>query len=419
MMQKGHKAMSSARIKQARRLILLGSTGSIGSNTLAVIEHLHSKGLAEFDIVGLATGCNAKVLYRQAKQFGVKHVALANNTDAKMLSDLPNVFKGADAALQLIESVAREGDLIVGAMVGAAGIPATLAAIDRGCDIALANKETLVAAGEIVMPMVKRKGVQLLPIDSEHSALFQCLQAGRSIDEVKQLVLTASGGPFRNWEKDRLYNATVKETLNHPTWDMGPKVTVDSASLMNKALEVIEAHWLFGMPAEKIEVVVHPQSIIHSFVEFVDGSVVGQLSPPDMKMPIQLALTWPDRVDGASTPMDWTKLHKLEFGPVDHQRFPALGLAYDVIRQGGTAGAIFNAANETAVSAFLDGRIPFGMIAELVGQVLEQLQPTPVTCLDDVLKADNLARQSTTEQLNEETSANANEQSVGISPTTG
>lgn len=411
--------MSSAATRQSRRLILLGSTGSIGTNTLTVVEHLHAKGLAEFDVVGLATGSNAKVLHQQAKQFDVKHVALADPAHANILSDLPNVFTGADAALQLVESVAREGDLVVGAMVGAAGIPATLAAIDRGCDIALANKETLVAAGEIVMPMVKRKGVKLLPIDSEHSALFQCLAAGRSIDEVKQLVLTASGGPFRNWEKDRLYNATVKETLNHPTWDMGPKVTVDSASLMNKALEVIEAHWLFGMPAEKIKVVVHPQSIIHSFVEFVDGSVVGQLSPPDMKMPIQLALTWPHRLDGSSNPMDWSKLHQLELGPVDHQRFPALGLAYDVIRVGGTAGAMFNAANEAAVSAFLDGCIPFGMITELVGEVLDQLQPTPVTCLDDVLKADCLARKIVAEQLSRESNIGSRDQSVGISPTTG
>ncbi|MCH8822998.1 MAG: 1-deoxy-D-xylulose-5-phosphate reductoisomerase [Planctomycetes bacterium] len=410
--------MSSAG-KPRRRLILLGSTGSIGTNTLAVVEHLHAKELAQFDVVGLATGSNAEVLHEQALQFGVKHVAIVDPAHASLLSDLPNVFTGADAALELIEAIARKGDLVVGAMVGAAGVPATLAAIDRGCDIALANKETLVAAGEIVIPKVKKKGIQLLPIDSEHSALFQCLQAGRSIDEVKQLVLTASGGPFRNWEKDRLYNATVKETLNHPTWDMGPKVTVDSASLMNKALEVIEAHWLFGMPAEKIKVVVHPQSIIHSFVEFVDGSVVGQLSPPDMKMPIQFAITWPDRVDGASKAMDWSSLHQLEFGPVDHERFPALGLAYDVIKMGGTAGATFNAANEAAVSAFLDGRIPFGMITQLVGEVLNQSQPTPVTCLDDVLNADEIARQMVAEKLNRESSVGSTEQSVGISPTTG
>lgn len=418
-MKRKDQAKMSSVGKPRRRLILLGSTGSIGTNTLAVVEHLHAKELAQFDVVGLATGSNAEVLHKQALQFGVKHVAIADPVHASLLSDLPNVFTGTDAALELIEAIARKGDLVVGAMVGAAGVPATLAAIDRGCDIALANKETLVAAGEIVIPKVKKKGIQLLPIDSEHSALFQCLQAGRSIDEVKQLVLTASGGPFRNWEKDRLYNATVKETLNHPTWDMGPKVTVDSASLMNKALEVIEAHWLFGMPAEKIKVVVHPQSIIHSFVEFVDGSVVGQLSPPDMKMPIQFALTWPDRLDGASKAMDWSSLHQLEFGPIDHQLFPALGLAYDVIKMGGTAGAIFNAANEAAVSAFLDGHIPFGMITQLVGEVLNQSQPTPVTCLDDVLNADEIARQMVAEKLNRETSVGSTKQSVGISPTTG
>lgn len=398
---------------------MLGSAGSIGTNTLAVVEHLHANDLAQFDIVGLATGSNAKVLHEQAMQFGVKHIAIVETANARLLSDLPNVYTGNDAALQLIEAVAQEGDLVVGAMVGAAGIPATLAAIDRGCDIALANKETLVAAGDIVIPKVKQMGIQLLPIDSEHSALFQCLQAGRSIDEVKQLVLTASGGPFRNWEKDRIYNATVEETLNHPTWHMGPKVTVDSASLMNKALEVIEAHWLFGMPAEKIKVVVHPQSIIHSFVEFIDGSVVGQLSPPDMKMPIQFAITWPDRLDGASKALDWSSLHQLEFGPVDHQLFPALGLAYDVIKMGGTAGAIFNAANEAAVSAFLDGRIPFGMITELVSDMLYQSQTKPITNLDDVIKADEIARQMVVEKLNREKSVDSTKQSVGISPTTG
>jgi 1-deoxy-D-xylulose-5-phosphate reductoisomerase len=229
-------------------------------------------------------------------------------------------------------------------------------------------------------------------VDSEHSAIFQCLAAGRTIDEVKRLVLTASGGPFRTWPRDRLYHATVEETLNHPTWSMGPKVTVDSASLMNKALEVIEAHWLFGVSTDRIQVVVHPQSIVHSFVEFVDGSVFAQLSPPDMKSPIQYALTWPQRTPGCSRTLDWQSALRLEFDPVDHERFPALRLAYRVIETGGCAGAVFNAANEVAVKAFLDRRIPFGMITRLVGETLEATPPAPIESLDDVHRADAEAR---------------------------
>ena len=380
-----------------RRLLLLGSTGSIGTNTLKVVEHLHRAGVMRFEIVGLATGANAVTLAEQAERFDVEHVALADDSGASQLSGRVSrprhLYTGPDAALELVEAVARPGDLVVGAMVGSAGLPATLAAIERGCDIALANKETLVAAGALVMPLVKSRGVNLLPVDSEHSAIFQCLSAGRSVDEVKRLVLTASGGPFRTWPADRLYAATVEETLNHPTWNMGPKVTVDSASLMNKALEVIEAHWLFGVSTDRIHVVVHPQSIVHSFVEFVDGSVVAQLSPPDMKSPIQYALTWPDRAEGCSPRMDWASALHLDFEPVDHQRFPALGLASRVVETGGSAGAVFNAANEAAVAAYLERRIPFGRIAQLVGETLDAIEPAPIESLDDVRRADDAARQ--------------------------
>jgi 1-deoxy-D-xylulose-5-phosphate reductoisomerase len=288
--------------------------------------------------------------------------------------------------------VARPGDLVLSAIVGSAGLPATIAAIEMGCDIALANKETLVAAGELVMPLVRQRGVNLLPVDSEHSAIFQCLQAGRSVNEVARLVLTASGGPFRTWPADRVENASVEQTLDHPTWDMGPKVTVDSASLMNKALEVVEAHWLFDMPADQIAVVVHPQSIVHSFVEFIDGSVVAQLSPPDMKSPIQYALSWPARLDGCARTMDWQKASSLDFEPVDHDRFPALGLAWRVIETGGTAGAIFNAANEVAVAAFLDRRTSFGMITRLVERAMNAIEAVPVQELDDIHRADQAAR---------------------------
>ena len=375
----------------SRRLILLGSTGSIGTNALEVVDHLHRENLRRFDIVGLATGTSADKIAQQAKRYGVEHVAIANGKTAS-LPGCANVYTGPDAALQLIEAVAREGDLVLGAMVGSVGLPALLAAIDRGCDIALANKETLVAAGALVVPLVRKRQVKLLPVDSEHSAIFQCLQAGRGPDEVERLVLTASGGPFRTWPGPRLYNATVEETLDHPTWSMGPKVTIDSASLMNKALEVIEAHWLFDLPADKIQVVVHPQSIVHSFVEFVDGAVVAQLSPPDMKSPIQYALTWPDRVAGCGRTMDWHEPPSLDFEPVDHERFPALKQAWKVVETGGTAGAILNAANEAAVEAFMARRIPFGMIAELVRDALDTIDPTPVTSLDDIHRADQAAR---------------------------
>jgi len=375
-----------------RRLILLGSTGSIGTNTLAVVKHLHERQLMQFEIVGLAAGTRSALVAEQAKRFGVEHVAVADEQAAATVEGVRHVYAGADAALQLIEAVAKPGDLVLSAIVGSAGLPATIAAIEMGCDIALANKETLVAAGEIVMPLVRQRGVHLLPVDSEHSAIFQCLQAGRTENEVARLVLTASGGPFRTWPADRVENASVQETLDHPTWDMGPKVTVDSASLMNKALEVIEAHWLFDMPADKIAVVVHPQSVVHSFVEFIDGSTVAQLSPPDMKSPIQYALSWPARLDGCARTMDWQTASNLEFEPVDHDRFPALGLAWRVIETGGTAGAIFNAANEVAVAAFLEGRTSFGMITRLVERAMNAVEAVPVRDLDDIHRADQSAR---------------------------
>jgi 1-deoxy-D-xylulose-5-phosphate reductoisomerase len=284
--------------------------------------------------------------------------------------------------------------------------------------IGLANKETLVAAGEWVTPLVRQHNVELIPVDSEHSAIFQCLEASRAVpgpgapgpgvpgrdagaaglgDEpargVKRIVLTASGGPFREASKQQIENATVAEALNHPTWNMGPKITIDSATMMNKALEIIEAHWLFGLPSEQIEVIVHPQSIVHSFVEFEDNSVLAQLGPPDMRTPIQYALTWPDRPTGCSRALDWPTLSKLDFEPPDLARFPALRLAYDVVDAGGTAGATFNAANEAAVAAFLDGRIRFGRIVELVAEALAAFPAVPVQSLDCVYDADRQARQ--------------------------
>ncbi|MDY7107347.1 MAG: 1-deoxy-D-xylulose-5-phosphate reductoisomerase [Planctomycetota bacterium] len=384
--------MTELRARPSRRLIVLGSTGSIGVNALEVVDHLHAQGLAELDVVGLAAGANTALLARQAARFGVEHVAVADGGRTSPLDGIDHVYTGSGAAQELVEAIAREGDLLLGAMVGSAGVPATLTAIDRGCDIALANKETLVAAGELVLPRATRKGVHLLPVDSEHSAIAQCLRSGRTVDEVRRLVLTASGGPFRTWEKQRLFSATPEQALRHPTWNMGRKVTIDSASMMNKALEVIEAHWLFDMPASKIEVIVHPQSLVHGFVEFEDGSVAAQLSPPDMRMPIQYALTWPQRLEGCARSMDWTDLRRMEFEPVDDERFPAVRLAYDVIGRGGTAGAVLNAANEAAVTAFLDHRIPFGLIPRLAREALEAIPVRPVERLEDVLEADRLAR---------------------------
>jgi 1-deoxy-D-xylulose-5-phosphate reductoisomerase len=401
-------AGTSDTMPETRRLIVLGSTGSIGTNTLATVEHLNrlARGRGEpdaFAVAGLAAGNNAGTLASQAIAFGCHDVALADAAKADGLrGSLPagtRLELGSDAALALVDRIARKGDLVMAAMVGASGIPAVLAAIRRGCDIALANKETLVAAGSIVMDAVRAAGVRLLPVDSEHNAIFQCLRSGRSADEVRRLVLTASGGPFRTWDADRIANATVADALRHPTWTMGRKVTVDSASMMNKALELIEARWLFGMEPDRLEAIIHPSSVVHSFVEFVDGSVLAQLSPPDMRTPIQYALTYPDRVEGCSPRLDWSRLRSLEFEPVDPARFPAIGLAKRAISAGGTAGTVLNAANEIAVEAFLDGRIPFPRIAGVVAEALEAISPTAVRDLADVETADRTARTFARERL--------------------
>jgi 1-deoxy-D-xylulose-5-phosphate reductoisomerase len=294
--------------------------------------------------------------------------------------------------LELIDRVAQPGDMVMAAMVGVAGLAPVLAAIERGCDIALANKETLVAAGSVVQEAVARKGVKLLPVDSEHSAVFQCLRAG-TLREVDRLVLTASGGPFRTWSPERTANATLAEALRHPTWQMGRKVTIDSASLMNKGLEVIEAHWLFDLPSDRIDAIVHPQSIVHSFVEFRDGSTIAQLSPPSMKHPIQYALTWPARLPGCCPTIAWDAIRSLEFEPVDHARFPAIKLAKRVIDAGGSSGAIFNAANEVAVEAFIAGSLRFGDIAAVVTDSLDRLPARAMHTLAQVVTADYEARE--------------------------
>ncbi|MEM0914405.1 MAG: 1-deoxy-D-xylulose-5-phosphate reductoisomerase [Planctomycetota bacterium] len=378
-----------------RRIVLLGSTGSIGTNTLAVLEHLRSVGAMDVEVVGLAAGRRVDELAEQANAWGVKRLAIADLDKADRLRDLvpgATVFAGDDAAARLVADIDDATDLVA-AMVGSAGLSATMTAVRRGWRVSLANKETLVAAGELVMPAVDAHGAELLPVDSEHSAIYQCLVGcDRAAHEVRRLVLTASGGPFRTWDADRIAGATVEQALDHPTWNMGPKVTIDSATMTNKALELIEAHWLFDMPADKLEVIVHPQSIAHSFVEYVDGSVLAQLGPPDMKTPIQYALTHPSRSPGCSEAMDWAALSGLTFEPPDPQRFPAIRLAYEVIEAGGTAGAVFNAANEAAVAAFLDRRIPLGEIARLSEGALNALGHGPISSIEDVLNADRAAR---------------------------
>ncbi len=388
-----------------RRVLILGSTGSIGTQTIEVIEHLnalHAQGLwpTRFEVVGLAAGRNADALARQADQLDVRDVAICSG-DVQLAEG--NVRRGPDAAAELVHDV--DCDLVLAAMVGFAGLPATLEATNRGIDVALANKETLVAAGELVVPAAVRTGAAILPVDSEHSAIWQCLGGVHwtggdpsprpPVDlsmHVESLILTASGGPFREKTADEVYSATPDDALRHPTWSMGPKVTVDSASLTNKAFEIIEAHWLFGLPGHRIRVLVHPQSIVHSLVTFDDGTMIAQLGAPDMRTPIQYALTFPKRAPACGHNLSPAALSDLSFAEPDTDRFPALRLAQDVIDRGGTAGAVFNGANERAVELFLDRRIPFGRIAELTAEAVRTIGSSPLRDLNDAVEADRAAR---------------------------
>lgn len=395
------------------RLIILGSTGSIGTQAIEVVESLNAACRREgrapaIEVVGLAAGGNSELLHEQAARLRVRHTALSNGaTKVAGSTSTPTsasqshaTFVGHDAPLRLVREV--ECETVLAAIVGVAGLPATLAAVELGRDVAIANKETLVAAGELVVGAAMRSGSRLLPVDSEHSGVWQCLARSKEqcpprldMSGVERLVLTASGGPFRTWTKADIERATPREALKHPTWAMGAKVTVDSASLMNKGLEVIEAKWLFGLDAAHIRVMVHPQSIVHALVEMKDGSVLAQLGAPDMRTPIQHALTFPQRCAGPATRLDLAALSRLDFEPPDTERFPALQLAYDALARGGTAGAILNAANEAAVEAFLhvDGRLAFGRLASLVAGAMERVPSTPLRTLEDALDADRRARE--------------------------
>lgn len=371
-----------------KRLFILGSTGSIGCNAVEVVQHLRTiDGEGSWPVIGLAAEKNISLIEEQASLLDVHAISLhVEHANAEL-----QVYSGDDAASEMIRAHAKQGDLVLAAIVGFAGISPVLAAIECGCDIALANKECLVAAGELVIAAAKRVGVRILPVDSEHSAIFQCIESAPPKD-IAKVVLTASGGSLREMTVQQMKTATVDEVLSHPTWNMGRKVTVDSASLMNKALELIEAHWLFGITSEKLDAVIHPQSIVHGLVEFTDGSVVAQMSKPDMKLPIQYALTWPDRVEGGSHPIDWKSLGSLDFEAIDLDRYPAIQLAHHVIELGRSAGAVLNAANEVVVAAFLAQVLPFGSMGAIVEEVIAKSTMYTLTNFGDVQKADRDAR---------------------------
>jgi 1-deoxy-D-xylulose-5-phosphate reductoisomerase len=382
-----------------KRLAVLGSTGSIGEQTLAVVDAFPER----FRVTALAAGRNVEKLAGQVRRFDPELVAVADADGARELrARLPGVAVEIAVGPAGLEQVARApGEMVVSGLVGAVGLAPTLAAIAAGRDVALANKEVLVMAGSLVMREVRRRGVTLLPVDSEHSAIFQAL-AGQRREDVARLLLTASGGPFRTWEAARIARATPEEALAHPNWDMGPKITIDSATLMNKGLEVIEARWLFDVPPERVDVVVHPQSIVHSLVEFVDGQVLAQLSVPDMRAPIALALSYPERLPLDLPRLDLAALGRLEFEAPDRKRFPCLDLAWAALEGGESAPAVLNAANEVAVRAFLDGRIPFPAIAATNEAVLDSHLARgegSVAELGDVLAADAWARARADQEL--------------------
>lgn len=385
-----------------KRVILLGSTGSIGTQTLEVMAHLnalHERGAypTRFELVAVAAGSDAEGVVRQAQQWGVRDIAI-RDPSVSIPGGL-DVRTGHDAATRLVEEV--ECDLVVGAIVGIAGLPSTLRAAQLGIDVALANKESLVAAGSLVTRSAFDSGSRLLPLDSEHAGIWQCL-AGLNLDrscppmhdhdEISRVVLTASGGAFRDRARDEIENATIDEALNHPNWDMGAKVTVDCATLMNKALELMEAHWLFGIPASKLDAVIHPQSIVHAVVECADASVIAQLGAPDMRAPIQHALCDTHRPPGCAPKLDVMKLGSLDFVEIDPSRFPAISLAMHTIEAGGDAGAAFNASNEHAVRLFMDGTLPFGQIDRCVEHVMSSWTASPIHSIEDVLEADQRAR---------------------------
>lgn len=357
-----------------RRVVILGSTGSIGTSALKVARDIPER----MEVVGLAAHSSYKALAAQAIEFGVRQVCLFDSAYASELRKLlpagTRVLTGLDGLCEL--ATMEEADMVLVSIIGTAGLKPTLEAIEAGKDLAIASKEILVMAGEVVMNRAAAKGIHVLPVDSEHNAIFQCLQGHRGgPEEVSRLILTASGGPFRQWPKEKLADVTLEQALKHPTWQMGRKITIDSATLFNKGLEMIEARWLFGIPMERVDVIVHPQSIVHSLVEYRDGSMLAQLSSSDMCFPIQYAVTWPDRTPNSLHHLDLAKLASLHFEAPRWDDFPALGLARQAGLTGGTMPAMFNAANEVAVQAFIEGRISFPGIWLTVEKVLSAASP--------------------------------------------
>ncbi len=374
-------------------IAILGATGSIGTSCLDVIQQ-HSSRLRA---VGLTAFRNAEQLRQQVQRFQPdwavlgQSIGLENCSNGSTLPDSGTTrwFFDLETVPELIRS--PEIDTVLTAVVGAAGIPATWAAVDSGKRVALANKETLVVAGPLIIARAAETGALILPVDSEHSAIFQCLQSGRKSD-LRRIVLTASGGPFRGWTSEQLRNVTPEMALRHPTWKMGPKISVDSATMMNKALEIIEARWLFGVSVDQIGVVVHPQSVVHSFVEYRDGSVISQMSPPDMRLAIQYALTYPERLPSSGVATDWSVAQTLEFFPPDLDAFPALRLGFEVAELGGTSGAVLNAANEVAVARFLQRELSFNQIIQVVEEILRHHQYDARPTMGQLLTLDDWAR---------------------------
>ncbi len=385
----------------ARGIAILGSTGSIGCNSLRVIESL---GPDRFKVVALAAGRNVKKLADQIAQFKPELVSVESEQSAAALQSelaaravsMPRLVLGEPGLVEV--ATHEQADCVISATVGAVGFVPTLRALEAGKRVALANKETLVMAGELMTRAAAASGAELLPVDSEHNALHQCLR-GEKRSEVRRITLTASGGPFRTCDRQKMSQATVAEALQHPTWNMGAKITIDSATLMNKGLEVIEARWLFGFSADEINIVVHPESVVHSMIEMVDGSIIAQMGVTDMRHAIQYALTYPERCSSELPPLDLTKLASLNFEPPDLERFPCIGLAYRALRTGGTLPAAMNAANEEAVHAFIDERIGFSDIPRIIGEVMDRHATAPVTDLESVLLADAGARRLAREAI--------------------
>ncbi|MGM1045251.1 MAG: 1-deoxy-D-xylulose-5-phosphate reductoisomerase [Bacillota bacterium] len=373
-----------------KKISVLGSTGSIGTQTLDVV----SKYRDQFQIEGLAAGSNVDLLIQQCKEFKPKKISVATKELAErirpFLPEGTQLFFGREGLIEV--AAGTDADIVVTAVVGSMGLPSTLAAIEAGKTIGLANKETLVTAGHLVTALAQAKGVDLIPIDSEHSAIFQCLNGERRQD-VEFITITASGGSFRDLNREQLKNVTVEDALKHPNWSMGAKITIDSATMVNKGLEVIEAHWLFGLPYEQIQVLLHPESIIHSFVQYRDSSIIAQLGNPDMRVPIQYALTYPERWPSPSPTLSLAEAGKLQFREMDFERFPCLRLAYECGKMGGTATTVFNAANEMAVARFLRKEISFLQIEAIIEKVLNEHQNTPEPALELIEESDKLARE--------------------------